>query len=391
MDPDEGRIIPLRSPNRKTTASHKDLRKPPSLSSHRQLMLALQPSPQTLTIRYGLSLPNNQKRRVTQFRRADFHVKAQLGGNMYDQKQRIEGAEYRQRHGLRFGVARVYLAGLAIFLASAVSFGAPPANSSPEATQGTASSAARKFAVQSIPFDKLSADAREKVNSVLSSVSIYRRLPVRMVNCDPDMYLFLVRHPDVVVNIWEILGVAQLQLRQTDIDTFRIVEAEGMSATLEYVYHGHDLQILHGKWTYTGPLLARKITGSCLAVLKTAYSRDTSGKYYVTSRMDGFLSVDSGGAEMLARALQPLVVKNVDNNFIQTVAFLGSMSKTAEVNLPGMQRLAGRLTHVQPETRQQLSDVVASVSHRAALNSPGKKEEPRPRVASRPQDEEPRQ
>ena len=40
----------------------------------------------------------------------------------------------------------------------------------------------------------------------------------------------------------------------------------------------------------------------------------------------------------MARTLQPLVVKNIDNNFIQTVAFLGSMSKTAEVNLAGMQR-----------------------------------------------------
>ena len=129
------------------------------------------------------------------------------------------------------------------------------------------------------------------------------------------------------------------------------------------------LQIVYGKWTYTGPLLVRKITGTCLAVLKTGYTKDSDGKYYITSRMDGFLSVDSGGAELLARTLQPLVVKNVDSNFIQTVAFLGSMSKTAEVNLGGMQRLAGRLAHVQPETRQQLSTVVASVAQREAANA----------------------
>ena len=80
-----------------------------------------------------------------------------------------------------------------------------------------------------------------------------------------------------------------------------------------------------------------------------------TGRYFITSRMDGFVNVDSGGAEMLARVVQPLVVKNIDDNFIQTIAFLGSMSKTAEVNVGGMQRLAGRLAHVQPETRQQLS------------------------------------
>jgi hypothetical protein len=310
---------------------------------------------------------------------------------MHDQKQNFDSTGWN-RPVLRVDCVRTCLAGLVIFLTSGFALAAAPANSSPEATQGNSSSGMRKAAVQSIPFDKLPADAREKVNAVLSNVSIYRHLPVRVVNCDPEMYLFLVRHPDVVVNIWEILGVAQLQLRQTDIDTFRVVESEGTAANLEYIYHTRDLQILHGKWTYTGPLLAHKITGSCLAVLKTGYTKDAEGKYFITSRMDGFLSVDSGGAEMLARALQPLVVKNIDNNFIQTVAFLGSMSKTAEVNSAGMARLAGRLTHVQPETRQQLCDVVSSVSHRAALNAAAKQEDSsQPRVAARQPGEEPRQ
>jgi len=226
---------------------------------------------------------------------------------------------------------------------------------------------------------------------VLSNVSIYRRLPIRMVSCDPDLYLFLVRHPDTVVNIWEILGVSQIQLRQVDIDTFHVAESEGTSATLEYLYHSNELQIVYGKWTYTGPLLARRVTGSCLAILKTGYRKDSDGKYYITSRLDGFVSVDSGGGELLARALQPLVVKNADNNFIQTVAFLGSMSKTAEVNLGGVQRLAARLSHVQPETRQQLSEVAASVARRAAAIKAAKRDEPSQRLAGRPQDETPRQ
>ncbi len=142
--------------------------------------------------------------------------------------------------------------------------------------------------MQSIPFDKLDADARAKINSVLSSTSVYRRLPTRTVNCDPDLYLFLVRHPDTVVNIWELLGVAQIQLRQTDIDTFRVAEDEGTSASLEFLYHSNDLQIAYGKWTYTGPLLARKITGRCLALVRTEYAKDAGGKYYITAQHGRF-------------------------------------------------------------------------------------------------------
>ncbi len=312
---------------------------------------------------------------------------------MIDRNQGVGPTGCRVRRRLRLNQVGTCLAGLFLSLVASCAAAASPSPTagSTDTTQGTSSTAARKNAVQSIPFDKLDADTREKVNSVLSNVGIYRRLPVRVVNCDPDLYLFLVRHPDIVVNVWEILGVSQLHVRQVDIDTFRIVETEGTEATLEYVYHSRDVQIIYGSWTYTGPLLARKITGNCLAVLKTGYSKGSDGRYYITSRLDGFLSVDSGGAELLARTLQPLVVKNVDNNFMQTVAFLGSMSKTAEVNLAGMQRLAGRLSHVQPETRQQLSEVVASVAHRAAANAAAWKDRPPQPVASRPQIEASRQ
>jgi hypothetical protein len=252
--------------------------------------------------------------------------------------------------------------------------------------QGTSNATARKSAVQSIPFDKLDADSRAKINSVLNAASVFRRLPVRTVNCDPDLYLFIARHPDVVVNIWELLGVAQIELRQTDIDAFRVAEAEGTAASLEYIYHSNDLQIVYGSWTYTGPILARKINGHCLALLRTSYTKDAGGKYYITARMDGFLSVESGAADLLARTLQPLMVKNVDANFIQTVAFLGSLSKTAEVNPQGMTRMADQLSHVQPATRQQFGEVVRSVAQRAAANA-AKTDGPTAHTAGRQPDE----
>jgi hypothetical protein len=233
--------------------------------------------------------------------------------------------------------------------------------------QASTSAAARKSAVQSIPFDKLDEKAQAKVNTVLSNVTVFRRLPVRVVNCDPDLYLFLIRHPDVIVNIWEVLGIAQIQLRQTAPETYRVVEKDGTSATVEFLYHSNDTHVVYGEWTYVGPLLARKVNGRCLAVLKSGYVREADGRYYITSRLDGFLSVEPGGAEILTKTLHPLVVKNVDSNFVQTVAFLGSLSKTAEVNDRGMQRLATRLTHVQPETTHQLSQVVSGVSQRAAV------------------------
>jgi hypothetical protein len=307
---------------------------------------------------------------------------------MFDTRPFHGGPCHRGRNGLPISVAGLAL--LAFFIGTASARAASGGANVSDTLQGTSSNAARKSAVQSIPYEKLDASSRAKLDAVLTSASIFRRLPTRTVNCDPDLYLFLVRHPDVVVNIWEILGVAQVQLRQTDIDSFRVAESEGTAASMEYLYHSRDMQIIYGKWTYTGPLLAHKINGHCVAIMRSNYAKDSNGKYYVTARMDGFLSVDSGGADLLARTLQPLMVKNVDNNFIQTVAFLGSLSKTAEVNPQGMQRLADRLTNVPETTRRQLGEVVYSVARRAAANA-AQHEEPPSRVATRPQRDTDRQ
>ena len=43
------------------------------------------------------------------------------------------------------------------------------------------------------------------------------------------LYLFLVGHPDVVVNIWEVLGVTKLKLLQAVPDDFQVIDSVGTS------------------------------------------------------------------------------------------------------------------------------------------------------------------
>jgi hypothetical protein len=280
------------------------------------------------------------------------------------------------------------LAVLAAVTLSAGLAGMPPlwadsaSSGRPNAFEATTSSAARRDAVQSIPFDKLDAQAAAKINGVLANVSVFRRMPVRAVNCDPEMYLFLVRHPDVVVNIWEVLKLSQLQLRQIGPDTFHVVEPDGSQTTFEYLYRGRDMHLIYAEGSYTGPLLPSPIKGRCLLILKSGYARETDGRYYISSRLDAFVNVDRGGAELLTKTMHALMGKIVDANFVQSVGFLGSLSHTAEVNSRGVQRLAGKLTHVQPEIRQQLADLAGAVAERSAANAISQAAET-PLVASR--------
>ena len=244
---------------------------------------------------------------------------------------------------------------------------ATPTSARQSSYEASTSDAARQDAIKSIPLERLAPDDRARVNSVLSNVSVFRRMPVKVVDCDPDMYLFLVRHPDVVVNIWEVLKLSKLQLRQVDENQFQITEQPGTATNFRFVYQNHDTHVIYGEGTYEGPLLARPVKGRGILVLKTGYVRETNGRYYVTSRLDCFLAIEPAGAELLTKTVSPLLGKTADNNFIQSVAFVGSLSHTAEVNQRGVRRLATQLTQVVPEVRDRFAELAADLYQKSSL------------------------
>ena len=235
-------------------------------------------------------------------------------------------------------------------------------------TRATTSRSARQSAIRSIPFQRLDAGARAKVDSVLSNVTVFRRMPIRVVDCDPKLYLFLLRHPDVVVNIWEVLKVSTLKLRQVEGEKFEITEKLGTAATVEFLYSSHDTHVIYAEGAYDGPLFTKPVKGRCLMVLKSGYIREPDGRFYITSRLDAFVRVEHGGAELLTKTFHPLVGKTADMNFIQTVAFLGSLSRTAEVNSDGVQRLAGKLLNVDLQLRQRLARLADEIGRKYAVS-----------------------
>ena len=267
------------------------------------------------------------------------------------------------------GVAGIHSAAVALVLGIALGWSsssvAAGPNSRSSRSRATTSRAAQHSATSSIPFEKLNADARAKVASVISKVSIFRRMPIRVIQCDPDLYLFLVRNPDVVVNIWEVLGISELKLVRTDADTYQLTDGAGTTGTIEFIYRSFDTHIAYVNGASESPLFGRPVQGRGVMILKTGYVREPDGKYYITTRLDTFMQLEPSGAEFLTKTFEPLVGRAADTNFLQTAGFVGSLSRTAEVNSRGVGRLATKLSRVQPEVRQQF----AKLAQRVALKT----------------------
>jgi hypothetical protein len=252
-----------------------------------------------------------------------------------------------------------FASALALVVACAVSASAASPN------QATSSRAAREDAIRSIPMDKLEPAMKEKIAATLAGTSLYRRLPVQVTPCDPEMYLFLVRHPEVIVGIWEVMKISNVALARTGPDTFEASDNAGTLCQVKYCYSDHETQVIYAEGSYSGPLFNRPLKARCVLVLKSGYLQETDGRYHVTSRMDTFIEIDHAGVELLARTLQMLVHRAADYNFVETAAFFATVSRTAEVNSGGMQRLARKLPNVEPDVRERFAELSLDVGEKA--------------------------
>ncbi|HZZ30317.1 MAG TPA: hypothetical protein VFE46_20125 [Pirellulales bacterium] len=228
------------------------------------------------------------------------------------------------------------------------------------------SRSARDEALRVIPLDKLPAEARGKVTAVLDNVSLYRRLPIQSIDCEPDMFRFIMDNPDVMVNMWRVMGVTNVSLDRVDANHFRCTDGDGTTARVEVLLRTPQLQIIFAEGLYDGPLFPRPIRGQCVAVLQYTTNRKASGRFEETAQLDTFLHVDNFGVELLTKLFQGLVGRTIDHNFVETVSFIGSVSRTAELNPRGMRHMAARLDRVDSDRREQLVAVSDQVAGKLA-------------------------
>jgi hypothetical protein len=234
---------------------------------------------------------------------------------------------------------------------------------------GDSSRAARENAARAIPLQQLPPAAQAQVLDVVTHPSLYRRMPARTIECDAELYQFLIRNPEVVVNIWELMGITQVQIERVSPSVMKAADGAGTECIAQVLYESRDLHLFYAQGFYEGPLFRNRLNGSCVLLLRSAYGDGAHGDSLVTCYLDVFLKVDNAGVDLLAKTLNPLVGKSVDSNFVESAAFLGKISQAAAANGPGVQRLAASLVRVDPEVRSQFSDLAGAIGDRAALRA----------------------
>ena len=235
----------------------------------------------------------------------------------------------------------------------------------------TSDRVARDDAIRTIPWKRLAEPQRRKLQNVVQNASMYRRLPTRVIDCDPDLFTFLLRHPEVVVNVWQIMGVSKVTLQRVSDQTYQANDGAGTTGNVCYLYSdwGQDAQnlaVVYADGAYDGKPFIKPLRARSVIVLQSGAVQETNGRSYVSVRIDSFVHIEQVGVELIAKTVQPWINKTADRNLIETLGFISTFSQTAEKNPQGMQRLAARLRIVDEPTRDELVQLCYRAAQRYA-------------------------
>jgi hypothetical protein len=233
-----------------------------------------------------------------------------------------------------------------------------------EIEPGSSSRQYRQQAIQAIPFQQLNQATREKISEIVEKPSIYRRLPVTAIQADEEYFRFLIRYPEVIVNIWQLMGVTQMTTERTGPFTVDTNDGAGTISSLELVYGNETTHVFYGVGSYEGPVIRKQLTGRCVLVLQTIYTTDAQGRPQSTNQMDVFLKIDNAALGMVAKTIQPIVGTTADHNFTESLKFVQRLNETTINNGPGVQQMATRL-QIDDAVRDKFIETAGAVFERS--------------------------
>ena len=220
--------------------------------------------------------------------------------------------------------------------------------------------------LQKLPWNELSPPTQAKIKNVASGSPIFHRMPQQKVYAAPEIYRFLLRHPDMVIGFWEQLGVTQLSLREVRENHYTLRETGGTVAAIEILHRTDDICIIYVRGEYRGPLLAKAYQGDVILILRTRYMQDEANEPMIVCDLDTLIQINSLGADMLVKLFFASLAKIADSNFEVAVSFVGEVSRAASRTPNSVKDTAEEIFSIREEVCVEFCSIVDTVALRSA-------------------------
>jgi len=223
---------------------------------------------------------------------------------------------------------------------------------------------ARREALDAIPMSRLTPTAQQRIRAISSRPTLHRHLGKETIQCDPDLFICLVRNPEILVGIWELMDITHVQTTRLDPYQLRAIDGTGTDCTVDLVYGDPKVHVYIANGFYDGRLSPQKIDGKGLFILRTNYRQDEAQNVIIDGTLDCYLQIDQVAADLILRTFGPLIGRAADFNFAETARFIDQLGLAACRNPQGLEDVALRMPQVSEPTRGQFVSLVRQAAQR---------------------------
>lgn len=239
---------------------------------------------------------------------------------------------------------------------------------------GNSAKAIRKQAVAELPISRLHPTAQQKAQSLVKNIGMFRRLPTVSFECDPEVYSYFLKNPDVAVSTWRAMEISQFQLHEAGTNQYRADAGDGSVGTVDLFLQTPTETVIHCDGAFKSPLLPKPIVARSLMRLQTTFAKDKDGRIIGTHTGDVFVEFPSHAVETVAKVISPVSHAIADRNFKQMTLFVHLMSQAMVKRPDWIEYVGDRLDGIPKQKKVQFLEVSARTfaeAHRRASVASG--------------------
>ena len=219
----------------------------------------------------------------------------------------------------------------------------------------------KEAAIREIPTALLTGPHLETVERVLSSLSLFRRLPTIQCEVSPGPYQLFVEHPDLAVGMWRAMGISKLQLTDQGHGRYSLDTGDGTVGTLTVLARDDHHCLILCDGSFKSPLLIKPVVAEALFNLETRWVHDRAGTVSAIHRADLFVAFPSQTVETVAKVISPMSNRVLDKNF-EEVSVFARMMQVAMAHQPGwIEQTSGKLDNVPADQVESLLRITAKI------------------------------
>lgn len=224
--------------------------------------------------------------------------------------------------------------------------------------KGTSSRDVREQSIKRLNGIPLTKSGRQTANNVVENMSLYRRLPEVCFEVNPETYEYLLGHPDVVVSLWQAMGISAMKLQQTGSFKYELDNNDGTISNMYYLRKSKTSNVIYCQGEFKSPLLKKPISARGILCLNSKFEKRKDGTVFVRHHADVFITFPSAAIETAARLISPVSNYIADRNFQEISLFMHTISLTMARQPSWVQQMANRLQGVHPDRAEELHEVI---------------------------------